>query len=127
MKRYRDLDLKAIREEVGLDFAHYTYKSGQCSCCYGPKDMASIHWKDRVIPEGDDYTYLLFKNASNGSGVVSKDDWIESNTCIEYYMSVEQRGAVCRLLQEQLGEGYEVINPGMETRCIEIMVSEDAK
>jgi len=69
-KTYSDLNLKAIREALNIDFAHFTYKQGQCSCCYGPKDLPKMYWKDRTIPEGDDYSYILFKNANNGSGTV---------------------------------------------------------
>ena len=31
--KYKDLDLKGLREKCGLDFAHFTYESGMGSCC----------------------------------------------------------------------------------------------
>lgn len=74
MKIYSDLDLKAIRDEVGLDFAHFTYQRGMCSCCYGPKNLPKMYWKNKTIPAHDNYTYLLFKNADNGSGIVRGGD-----------------------------------------------------
>lgn len=51
MKTYADLDLKAIREACDLDFAHYTYGRGQCSCCYGPLEMPAKYWRNRKKPK----------------------------------------------------------------------------
>lgn len=47
MKKYGDLKLSKLRDELGLDFAHYTYLRGQCSCCYGPLDMSARYWRKR--------------------------------------------------------------------------------
>lgn len=96
MQQYKDLNLKKLREEAGLDFAHFTYNKGQCSCCYGPLDMADHYWakgrrpqKINIThrPDGSvqgwsydrplkDVQYILFKNADNGSGRVTKEDVI---------------------------------------------------
>ena len=120
-KYYRDLKLRDIREKCGLDFAHYTYKPGQCSCCYGPEDMASIHWKNREIRHDDNYTYILFKNADNGSGHVTKNDYISNYTCIEYrFVNNDQKEMFCKLLSEQLGEDYIVAIPYNYSTCITI-------
>lgn len=73
LKRYKDLNLKEIREKTGIDFAHFTFQPGMCSCCYGPEDLPSLYWKDRRIKH-DNYSYILFKNADNGSGSVTKND-----------------------------------------------------
>ena len=120
-KYYKDLNLKEIRTKCDLDFAHYTYKPGQCSCCYGPEDMASIHWKNREIRNDDEYTYILFKNADNGSGHVTKNDYISNWTCIEYRFSdTNQKELFCKLLSEQLGEDYIVAVPRNDWTCINI-------
>jgi len=119
-KIYEDLDLKALREELNIDFAHFTYKKDQCSCCYGPKDLPSLYWKDKVIPEGDDYSYILFKNAHNGRGSVTKYDTIGHVNIQWGNLSEEQLDGVCRILQEQLGYGYKVTKPKTSLYCIEI-------
>ena len=80
--KYGELNLREIRDLADIDFAHFTYRRGQCSCCYGPKDLLKMYWKNRVIPEHDDYSYILFKNADNGSGTVTKNDEISDGTCI---------------------------------------------
>lgn len=142
--KYKELDLKKIREACDLDFAHYTYKRGMCSCCFGPKDLAPIHWKDRKVqnkkpfswsfaeefggntdkPHEDEYEYLLFKNADNGSGTVTKEDTIE-NVCIEWGFPSKKLDKVCSMLQEQLGDDYRVIKPTDFNKCIEIEIKED--
>lgn len=94
--KYKDLDLKKIRENNDLDFAHYTYKNGMCSCCYGPKDLPKRYWKGGAIPEHDDYTYLLFKNAKNGSGIVKRDDEIEDYQCVNWEFPIEKLENVCK-------------------------------
>lgn len=109
--KYKDLNLKKLREDNDLDFAHYTYKEGMCSCCYGPKDLPKRYWKDGVIPDGDDYTYILFKNANNGSGVVHRDDEIKDYQCISWRFDDSKLDKVCSDLQEQLGNEYIVLVP----------------
>ena len=60
--KYRDLNLKKIREDNDLDFAHFTYQKGMCSCCYGPWDLPKRHWKNGIVREqSEDVQYLLFK------------------------------------------------------------------
>lgn len=125
LKRYKDLDLKKIMQDFNLDFAHYTYLPGQCTCCYGPWDMAASHWKNGIIPkteeEKDKARYILFKNADNGSGIRSKNDFIEDETYIEWNsdaISMEEIKGICRALQEQLGEEYRVEAPEDGSWCI---------
>jgi len=135
---YKDLDLKKIREDNDLDFAHYTFGRGQCSCCYGPYDMPARYWRNGVKPseylEGTEtyndkgevnggkpreITYILFKNACNGSGTVRAADEIEDYTCICYKVkSAEQLFAICADLQAQLGESYAVKVPNDFSTCI---------
>lgn len=145
MKTYGDLNLKAIREACDLDFAHYTYGRGQCSCCYGPLDMSKRYWRNGKKPievfvasrmshyelDGERYdtnktTYILFKNACNGSGrIKSKDEPIKNNTCIEYHFkSDEQKLKVCSMLQAQLGDEYVVQVPQDKLTCIIIFTKE---
>lgn len=139
--RYKELNLKEIREECDLDFAHYTYEKGMCSCCFGPKDLAKRYWKNNKVsskypfevwkegfefgnkldkPHENGYEYLLFKNADNGSGSVTSEDTIE-NVCIQWGFPSEKLDKVCSMLQEQLGDDYKVIKPTAFSRCIEII------
>ena len=144
MKTYGDLNLKAIREACDLDFAHYTYGRGQCSCCYGPLDMAKRYWRNSKKPieveegglihyelDGQRYddrktTYILFKNACNGSGrIKNKAEPIKNYTCISYrFASDEQKQKVCSMLQEQLGNEYVVQVPQNTLHCIIIFTKE---
>lgn len=116
--KYKDLDLKKIREDNGLDFAHFTYQKGMCSCCYGPKDLPKRYWRNNTIPEHYNYTYLLFKNADNGSGIVKRDDEIDDYTCIEWDFQIEKLENVCKDLQTQLGDEYVVLKPKNVLSCI---------
>lgn len=119
--QYGDLNLKKIRDDNGLDFAHFTYQRGMCSCCYGPRDLPKRYWRGNVIPEDDyDYTYLLFKNADNGSGHVKRTDEIDNYTCIEWGFPMEKLENVCKDLQEQLGDKYVVLMPTDTYTCIQI-------
>lgn len=124
MKQYKDLDLRKVRDIMGLDFAHYTYLKGQCSCCHGPKDLPKIYWRGRVIPEHGEYTYLLFKNAYNGSGCVTKKDFIQDYTCVEWRFPVDKLDKVCEILQAQLGDEYVVQKPESDMYCILIRLKE---
>ena len=135
LRKYKDLDLKAIREECDLDFAHYTYQKGMCSCCYSPKDLPKLYWKNRTVPETkssycswtkeseetatSEYEYLLFKNADNGSGCVKRDDYI-GDDYIEWGFPIEKLDKVCSMLQEQLGDLYCIEKPTDHFKCIVI-------
>ena len=118
--KYKDLNLKKIREDNDLDFAHFTYQKGMCSCCYGPKDLPKRYWRNNTIPEGDDYTYLLFKNANNGSGEVKRTDELKDFQCISWDFPIEKLENVCKDLQEQVGDEYEVLIPTNDMYCIVI-------
>jgi hypothetical protein len=136
IKHYNELDLKTIREKAGLDFAHYTYRKGQCSCCYGPEDLPKRYWNpesitidslDRIHPKNEDYSYILFKNSDNGSGHVTSKDAIAptSHPCDTVYVSygfndAEQKNTVITLLKEQLGDAYTVHVPEDDSECISI-------
>lgn len=125
-KYYSDLDLKSLAIECGLDFAHYTYVPGMCSCCFGPLHFSGCYWvngsegRKRAENTGN-YTYILFKNAENGSGVVSDSDLIENDTHIRYRVNnKDQLLRVCKHLQKQLGDDYEIVIPDDFSYCIEI-------
>lgn len=150
MKTYGDLDLKKIRESCKLDFAHYTYGKGQCSCCYGPLDMAKRYWHNsqkpiQVYTSGNEQdggtfhyeldgkkvdtksiTYILFKNACNGSGrIKNKEQYIENYTCIEYhFQDTEQKEQFCKELAEQLDSDYVVAVPKDNSSCIIIFTTD---
>lgn len=142
-----------IRESCELDFAHYTYGKGQCSCCYGPLDMPKRYWRNgkkpiRVYFSGNEkeggafhyeldgqkvdtksITYILFKNACNGSGrIKNKDQVIENHTCITYHFrDTEQKEQFCKELAEQLGNDYVVAVPQKDSFCIIIYTADEFK
>lgn len=136
--QYGDLNLKKIRDENELDFAHFTYQRGMCSCCYGPLDLPKRYWKGGKKPveveidgkwhyeldgqkvNTDNIQYILFKNADNGSGHVRRADEIDNYTCIEWGFPMEKLEKVCKDLQEQLGDKYVVLMPTDTYTCIEI-------
>ena len=160
MKTYGDLDLKKLREECGLDFAHFTYQRGQCSCCYGPKDLPDKYWakgkKPKVIKtlyredgsiaaiywnrRDEDIQYILFKNANNGLGIVTKEDiickkpknskWHDSvfnamRVYIEWQFPEEKMDQVLTALYNQLDSDYAIIRPESSMQCIEIAFTQD--
>lgn len=106
---YKELNLKELREKCDIDFAHYTYKRGQCSCCYGPTDMAKRYWKNGEIKQ-DNYTFILFKNADNGSGHVVAYDKIKDIQHIEWALPPDKLVEVCKELQAQMPE-YTIFVP----------------
>ena len=106
---YKDLNLKELREKCDIDFAHYTYRKNQCTCCYGPKDMAKKYWRNGEIKENN-FTYILFKNANNGSGVVKAQDEIKDVQYIEWVLPPEKLEPVCKELKSQMPE-YTIFVP----------------
>lgn len=140
MKTYKELNLKKLRDDNGLDFAHYTFKPGQCSCCYGPDDQAAIYWVNRKKNWNKHTQYILFKNADNGSGYVTRNDVIcmppqhllkkkhhwyipsERHTvCIAWRFPMEKMDGVLQSLSEQLDDDYVVLRPKDEYECIQIV------
>lgn len=140
MKTYADLNLKKIRDDCGLDFARHTYGRGQCSCCYGPQDMGKKWWvkgekPKKIVAKRDEtgkplsyvwdrkmneFTYILFDNAENGSGrIKSLKEPIKNHTYVSYKVkSQEQLEKICEMLQEQLGTRYLVEVPQEGHTCI---------
>ena len=119
--KYKDLNLKHLREVCDIDFAHYTYKKGMCSCCYGPKDLPSIYWKNRKIltdVDYDDISYILFKNADNGSGCVRAEDNMRRIEYIAWNLTPEQLDKVIAELEKQVGDEYDVECPDNKYTCI---------
>lgn len=110
--KYKELNLKKIREDNDLDFAHFTYQKGMCSCCYGPWDLPKRYWRNGVVQARyNDVQYILFKNADNGSGTVKRDDEIKEYQCIAWDFPIEKLENVCRDLQKQVGDEYVVLVP----------------
>lgn len=124
---YGDLNLKELREKLNLNFAHYTYEVGKCSCCYGPSDLSSVYWKDQEVigtedARWDSVSFIQFKNAENGRGIVTKSDVIGSGVQIEHKLTEEQMDAVCVELSAQVNPyGYTVKKPETHMHCIEIV------
>ena len=130
--QYKDLNLKKIRDDNGLDFAHFTYQRGMCSCCYGPLDLPKRYWRGGKRPvEVDDHyevdgqrintndvQFILFKNANNGSGSVKSADKIKDYQCIEWHFPMEKMKRICQELQNQVGDEYVVMAPPNEGYCI---------
>lgn len=120
--KYKDLNLKKLREENGLDFAHFTYLPGQCSCCYGPLALPARYWHRGIKPATmENVQYLLFKNADNGSGSVHRNDDLDDVEYIEWGFPLEKLDKVCEDLQTQLGKEYVVLVPKDITRCISVV------
>lgn len=123
MKTYADLNLKELREKCDIDFAHYTYRRGQCSCCYGPKNLAKTHWRKGIDVENvEDYSYILFKNADNGSGYVTKNDELKDIEFVEWgELNDEKLNSVCKELSIQYGDGWVVLVPNCNYKTIIIV------
>lgn len=138
MMTYKELNLKKLREDNDLDFAHYTYRRGMCSCCYGPTDLAARYWRDGVKPDTmpNRCQYILFKNADNGSGHVTANDTIcikrekrypyetKYSVCISWDFPEEKLDGVLRSLREQLDKDYLVLRPVSKDWCIKIVLRE---
>lgn len=126
--KYRDLDLKHLREVCDIDFAHYTYKRGQCSCCYGPKDLPPMYWRHRKVlvdVDYDDISYILFKNADNGGGIRRANDELDRIEFIEWNLTSEQLDKVIAELKRQVGDEYDVIYPESKLVCIKLVRKEE--
>lgn len=128
--KYKDLDLKGLREKCDIDFAHFTYKKYQCSCCYGPKDLPAKYWRNNTIPTDKDYSeisYILFKNAYNGSGRVKREDYLSDKKTIniEWNLNDEQLNSVCKELERQVNTEFKVIKPNSHYSCIQLERKDD--
>lgn len=121
---YQDLNLKKIREDNGLDFAHFTFLPGMCTCCYDPLDFPARYWRKGIKPGSmDNVQYLLFKNADNGAGAVKKRDEIKGPVFVLWRFPEEKMRQVCSDLQTQLGKEYIVLMPPDEDCCILIVTA----
>lgn len=122
--QYKDLKLRTLREKCGLDFAHYTFLKNMCSCCYGPSDFPAKYWHNNNIKDTseEDISYILFKNADNGSGRVARTDCLsdKKRIYIQWRLSDEQLDAVCAELEAQVGTEFDVIKPKSDMFCIEL-------
>lgn len=134
--QYKDLNLNKLRDDNGLDFAHYTYLKDMCTCCYGPFDFPKRYWKDggkpvkikdkdgchyeingKIVDE-DNIQYILFRNAENGAGNVKDTDEIRDVQSIGWQFPMEKMQKVCKDLQGQFGNEYVVLMPTDEFTCI---------
>ena len=126
--KYKDLDLRHLREVCDIDFAHYTYKRGQCSCCYGPKDLPPMYLRHRKVlvdVDYDDISYILFKNADNGGGIRRANDELDRIEFIEWNLTSEQLDKVIAELKRQVGDEYDVIYPESKHVCIKLVRKEE--
>ena len=121
--KYKDLDLRAIMEAENLDFAHWTYQRGQCSCCYGPEDQPKRYWRNGDRPE-DVYGYPGLDEQTRKPIFYFVKIWkgkkYDYNARTILFNDMAQVQRVCNLLQQQLGEEYEVVCPDDMMRCIKI-------
>lgn len=128
MKTYGDLNLAKIRDDNDLDFAHFTYLPGMCSCCFGPLSFPKKYWKNREIKNSGMTTFILFENSDNGQGIKRKKDVITDDDISYNFKDKEQCKKVCIDLQRQLGPEYTVIIPKDDYDCIKIkLVKEESK
>lgn len=110
--KYKDLNLAKIRNENGLDFAHFTYRPRQNSYNSTPLDMAARHWRNGKKPKTmDNVQYLLFGNARNYNGAVLSTDDILNSQFIYWSFPMEKLDKVCQDLQCQLGDEFIVMVP----------------
>lgn len=125
--KYKDLNLKKLREDNDLDFAHFTYQKDMCSCCYGPWDLPKRYWRNgqKLPDDGREIQYILFKNADNGGGIVRGNDEIccHGYDCVSWRFPIEKLENVCKWLQTQLGNEYVVFKPEIRLGCIVICKS----
>ena len=79
-----------------------------------------LHIVANGIIKDDDYTYILFKNANNGSGSVKRDDYLsdQSQICISWHLNDKQLNAVVRELRKQVGTEFIVSKPDNDYMCI---------
>ena len=125
--KYQDLNLRKIREDNGLDFAHFTYLRGMCSCCFSPLELPARYWHKGIKPASmDNVQYLLFKNADNGSGWVKKTDEIKDYQCISWEFPETKLVQICKDLQEQLEDEYVVLVPESKDFCIVIIKASES-
>lgn len=126
MLQYKDLDLIKLRKKCDIDFAHYTFQKGMCSCCYGADDLPKRYWRDGIV-RTDNYSYILFKNADNGSGHVTREDYLSSKDSIYilWDLNETQLDAVLKELEAQVGSEFIVKRPEDKSRCIELKRKED--
>ena len=120
--QYKELDLRKIREDHGLDFAHFTYLKNMCSCCSTPLEFPARYWHGGARPATmDNVQYLLFKNADNGSGRVTANEELKDCQCISWNFPKEKLVPICVDLQKQVGDEYEVLVPDGDWHCILII------
>ena len=91
------------------------------------KDGGTFHYElDGKKVDTNKITYILFKNADNGSGrIKNKEQYIENYTCIEYHFEdTQQKEQVCRELIAQLDSDYVVAVPKNNNHCIIIFMAD---
>lgn len=119
--QYKDLNLNKLRDDNGLDFAHYTYLKDMCTCCYGPLDFPKRYWSNgEKVKTIDDAQYIIFQNADNGCGHVKNTDEIRNVQYVYWQFPMEKMKKICKDLQQQFGDEYVVAMPQDESTSIMI-------
>lgn len=122
--QYKDLNLNKLRDDNGLDFAHYTYLKDMCTCCYNPLDFPKKYWRNGEKTKTiDEAQYILFQNADNGSGYVQNTDEIRDIQYVYWQFPMEKMEMVCKDLQQQFGDEYVVAMPQDNSTSIMICKS----
>lgn len=117
--KYQELNLKKIREDNGLDFAHFTYLRNMCTCCSTPLEFPARYWHKGIKPTSmDNVQYLIFKNADNGSGRVVKTDDIKRYQSIAWQFPESKLLKICKDIQDQMGNEYFLLVPKSKDFCI---------
>lgn len=117
--KYQELNLKKIREDNGLDFAHFTYLRNMCSCCSTPLEFPARYWHKGIKPTSmDNAQYLIFKNADNGSGRVTRTEDIKDYQSIAWQFPEKKLLKICKDIQDQMGNEYVVLIPKSKYFCI---------
>lgn len=129
MKKYGDLNLKKIRDDYGLDFAHFTYLKGQRACEFSLLDFPARYWRDGKKPtkietdvsvncemngkplDKNKIWYVLFRNVGGSGGTKTRGDDIKGDVYIDWNMPKATLRKVCKALKGQLGNEYSICEP----------------
>lgn len=122
LKKYGDLNFDVLRNDIGIDLVHYTCPRGHRWFELHPMDYPARCWRGGK-PSDDylDYTFILFKNAEDMGGYVTKEHYIENETFLEtkFKDDIQAKRAIDEL-QRQLGTRYLVQWPPEEECSVEI-------
>lgn len=111
VKKFKDLKLKKLLNK--LDFAHFTYKDGMCTCCFTPMDFDAKYWKNEKIK-----TKYKKLNKLNSSEVDDKLQYILFRNADLTYVNLTY---VIKYLETTLDDNYIVEKPKTEFDFINIV------